>query len=85
MTCHAPRDRKCTFPTGGYAVELRPMKPQGVNPKIYLLSKIVKPPTGPAPDVVTTVSVDYREKTETHYDSVTIEPDGLTVPVKEVR
>ena len=75
---------KCTFPTGGYAVELKPMKPQGINLKIYLLAKTVHAPTAPATDVVTTVTVDYAEETEAHYDSVSIQPDGVTVSVKEV-
>jgi hypothetical protein len=75
---------KCTFPTSGYSVELKPAKPQGINPKIYLLQKIVHAPTGPTNDVKTPVSVDYKEKTEAHYDEVSILPDGVKVPVKEV-
>lgn len=75
---------KCVLPTGGFKVELRPMKRQGINPRILLLEKIVHPPTGPANDIVTTVDVHYTEKTDAHYDQVTIIPDGVTIPVKEV-
>ena len=75
---------KCEFPTGGYKVELKPVKPQGINPKIYILEKIVHPPTGPANDVVTNIEVHYTEKTNAHYDEVLIVPDKVTVPVKEV-
>lgn len=72
---------QCTFPTPGFKVELEPAVPQGINPKIYLLNKIVHPPKGPVPDVETTVEVRYEEKTDTEYDQVTILPDGVTVDV----
>lgn len=76
---------KCTFGTPGYTVELRPAVPQGINPKIYLLNKIVNAPTKPVPDVVTTVDVRYEEKTDTEYDQVTILPDGVTVDVEHTQ
>jgi hypothetical protein len=72
---------KCTFPTPGFTVELKPAVPQGINPKIYLLEKTVTPPSGPEPDVVTTIDVRYEEQTDTEYDQVTILPDGVTVDV----
>ena len=72
---------KCTFPTPGFTVELQPAVPQGINPKIYILNKIVHKPTGPIPDVLTTIDVRYEEKTDTEYDQVTILPDGVTVDV----
>jgi len=75
---------KCTFPTSGYTVDLKPAKPQGINPKIFILEKIVHKPTGPAQDVITTVSVRYEEKTETRYTEIEIVPDGTQFPVKEV-
>lgn len=75
---------KCEFPTSGYKVELKPAKPPGINPKIYILEKIVHPPSGVSSDVISHVDVDYTEKTSNHYDSVTITPDGVTIPVKEV-
>ena len=76
---------QCTFPTPGFKVELEPANPQGINPKIYLLNKIVHPPTGPVPDVETTVEVRYEEKTDTEYDQVTILPDGVTVDVEHTQ
>jgi hypothetical protein len=75
---------KCNFTTSGYKVELKPASPQGINPKIYILQKIVTPPRGASNDVLTIVSVQYNEKTNAHYDQVLIVPDNVTVPVKEV-
>jgi len=75
---------KGIFPTGGYSVELKPHAPQGINPEIYLMDKIVHRPTGPVPQVITVVNVRYREKTDTHYTEVHILPDDVHVPVEEV-
>lgn len=75
---------QCTFPTGGYAVELRPMAPQGINPKIYILNKIVNEPTGPVPQVLTVVDVSYLENTDATYEQVHILPDDELIPVEEV-
>jgi hypothetical protein len=75
---------KCTFPTAGYSVELRPHLPQGINPAIYIMDKIVHEPTGPVNQVLTTVDVRYSEKTDAHYKEVHILPDDVHVPVKEV-
>jgi len=74
---------KCTFPTSGYTVSLKPMRP-GINPKIYLMELVVRPPTGPVNEVLTTVEVKYAEKTDSLYDSVSINPGGINIPVKEV-
>jgi hypothetical protein len=74
----------CEFSTSGYKVELKPAKFQGINPKIYILEKIVHSPAGGSSDVKSHVDVEYTEKTSTHYESVTITPDGVTIPVKEV-
>ena len=76
---------KCTFNEGGYKVELRPAVPQGINPAIYILNRIVHKPTGPVPQVITQVPVHYVEKTNARYTDVTIQPDGVTVPVQEVQ
>ena len=73
---------KCEFPTAGYSVELKPAEPQGINPKIYILDKIVHEPEKPGSDVITTVEVRYDEKTETEYDQVQIRPDGVTIEVE---
>jgi hypothetical protein len=75
---------ECEFPTAGFAVTLRRHAPQGFNPRILLLDKVVRPPTGPAAQVVTRVEVRYEEPTTAGFDAVTILPDGATVPVEEV-
>ena len=75
---------KCTFPTAGYSVELRPQVQPGINPAIYILDKIVHEPTGPVNQVLTRVDVRYSEKTDAHYKEVYILPDDVHVPVKEV-
>lgn len=75
---------KCTFPTPGYKVTLKRAVPQGINPKILLLEKVVTRPTGPEPDVVTTIDVRFEEKTDTEYTDVQILPDGVTVKVENV-
>ncbi len=75
---------KCTFPTPGYKVTLKKKVPQGINPSILLLEKIVIPPSGPQPDVVTTISVTpYVEITDQRYKQVEIS-DGTKIDVKDV-
>jgi hypothetical protein len=76
---------KCTFNTGGYSVQLKPHEPQGINPAIYLMDKIVKEPTGNVNQQITTVDVRYSEKTDRVYSEVNILPDDAHVPVKEVQ
>ena len=75
---------KCVFPTTGYKVKLVKAVPQGINPKILLLRKVVTPPTGIVLPVVTTVQVHYTLKTKTKYTHVTILPEVVTVKVKIV-
>ncbi|HKR01644.1 MAG TPA: hypothetical protein VJT09_13275 [Pyrinomonadaceae bacterium] len=76
---------KCTFPTSGYKVTLKEAAPQGKNPAILLLNKIVTPPTGIVRPVETTVDVRFdKKKATTRYKSVTILPDGGTVKVQQV-
>jgi hypothetical protein len=72
----------CTFPTAGFKVELRRTQPQGINPLDLLLDKIVTPPRGPAADVVTDVEARYEEVTNVKYKTVTILPDGPSIPVE---
>ncbi|MFN9872468.1 MAG: hypothetical protein ACK55E_13640 [Cyanobacteriota bacterium] len=72
------------FPTAGYRVELRPRVPQGINPSIYILDKIVYPPEGEVAQVETEVQIHYREATSSVYTSVTIYPDDITIEVREV-
>ena len=75
---------KCVFPTHGYKVTLKKAIPQGINPKILLLQKIVTPPGGPVIQTPETVQVKYSLKTKTKYTNVTILPDGVTVKVQIV-
>jgi hypothetical protein len=75
---------KCRFPTAGFKVELRRQEPQGINPRILLLEKIVRAPSGPVGQVVTVERVKYSEPaTSTQFTHVTILPDGVTIPVED--
>ena len=75
----------CTFPTSGYKVTLKEAAPQGKNPAILLLNKIVTPPTGIVRPVVTTIEVRFdKKKATTKYSEVTILPDGGTIKVQQV-
>jgi len=76
---------ECSFPTAGYAVELKRHAPQGINPAYLLLDKTVREPSGPAAQVITVVPVKYAEATDFKYEFVTILPDEKTIPVQEVR
>jgi hypothetical protein len=71
----------CEFPTAGFTVELRRHEPQGINPRDLLLDKVVTAPTGPVAQVVTQVEARFEEETSTGFDTVTILPDGPTIPV----
>ena len=73
---------KCLFPTHGYKVTLKVAVPQGINPAILLLKKVVKPPTGPVILTPQVVNVVFTLKTKTKYKNVTILPGGPTIPVK---
>ena len=72
----------CVFPTLGYSVELRRHEPQGTNPFDLVLDRIVHPPTGLVPQVVTEVEAAYLDVTEVDYRTVTILPDGPSVRVE---
>jgi hypothetical protein len=74
---------KCTFPTTGYTVTLKKKVPQGINPLILLLDKLVTPPVGPAADVVTTIPVVYEEVTNVRYTEVEIS-DSTKIKVEDV-
>lgn len=75
----------CTFPTAGYKVELYRHEPQGINPKDLLLDKVVIAPVDPVVPVITDVEARYEETTDFEYDTVTILPDGPSIPVEEVQ
>ena len=75
---------KCVFPKHGYKVTLKKAVPQGINPAILLLQKVVTPPTGVVIPTPQTVNVSFKLKTKTKYTHVTILPDGTTVKVQIV-
>jgi hypothetical protein len=75
---------KCRFPTHGYKVTLKQAVPQGINPRILLLRKIVTPPTGPVILTPENVIATFTKKTTTNYTHVTILPDGTTIRVRHV-
>jgi hypothetical protein len=54
--------RVCTFPTGGYKVELRRHEPQSGAERTLLLDRVVTAPSNPTADVVTEVAVSYEER-----------------------
>lgn len=74
----------CRFPTHGYKVKLVKAVPQGINPAIRLLRKVVTPPSGPVILVPQLIKVHYREKTSAKLTHVTILPDGVTIKVQQV-
>jgi hypothetical protein len=74
----------CEFPTSGVTVELRRHEPPGSNPRDLLLDKIVHGPAGPTAQVITRVGVHYDEETSADLDTVTLLPDGVSIPVTEV-
>jgi hypothetical protein len=75
---------KCTFPTDGYSVRLKRAEPQGINPAILLLERVVSPPSGAAAQVVSEEVVSYSEETSFPYTDVMIQPDGPVIPVERV-
>lgn len=75
---------KCVFPRLGYRVKLVKAVPQGINPAILLLRKVVKPPAPSSPAYPVTIPVEYVQKGGTNYTHVTILPDGKTVKVQIV-
>jgi len=75
---------KCTFPTPGYKVTFKHHVPPGINPAILLLEKTVVAPTGIEPQHVTTIEVEYQEKTDQHYTDVQILPDEVHIKVQDV-
>ncbi len=75
---------KCTFPSAGYSVELRRHEPPGTDPRDLLLEKVVREPAGPVAEAPTVVPVNYDEATDVEYDTVTILPEGIAVPVRDI-
>jgi hypothetical protein len=76
---------KCRFPTHGYKVKLKKAVPQGINPSILLLNKVVTAPSGPVIQVPEVVEVNYKQRVKKgQYKKVTILPEGKTIRVKIV-
>lgn len=75
---------KCRFPTPGYKVTLKKAVPQGINPAILLLQKVVRPPTGKVIPAITVVEARYSEQTNALYTAVTILPEVKTIKVQQV-
>jgi hypothetical protein len=75
----------CRCPTPDYRLQLRRRLHQGANPKELLLDLLETAPTTIEPEVITDERVEYREDTDTSYDTVSIMPDGPSgIPVREV-
>jgi hypothetical protein len=75
----------CTFPSTGYTATLERHQPPGFNPRDLLLDLTVTEPDGPVAQVVTEVEVRFEEEAaQGEYDTVTILPDGPSLPVEEV-
>jgi hypothetical protein len=72
---------KCKFPDESYQAKLRRREPQGINPKDLLLELIVTEEPG-WEEMELSLEVRYEEQTDFEYDTVTILPDVVTVPVK---
>ena len=72
----------CTFPSSGWSMKLRHADPQGANPKDLLLERVVALQEGYQANVLRAIEVEYDEKTDVEYDTVTILPDGPTVQVQ---
>jgi hypothetical protein len=75
---------ECTFPTPGFKVTLRKKQPQGINPAILILEKTIVKPNGLEPQLVTTIPVEYEEKTDQYFSEVLILPDDTKITVQEV-
>jgi hypothetical protein len=74
----------CHFDDSGYTVELKPAVPQGINPNVYILHKIVHKPAHVSHHP-SNVAVDYTEKVKVKYTEVQIIPDNVTVTVQVVQ
>jgi hypothetical protein len=64
----------------GHTADLRRHEPQGAKPSDLLLDLLDEAPGG-APNVLTDIPVRYEERTRAGFRTVTILPDGLTIPV----
>lgn len=76
---------KLMMPTPGYQLRLTKANPQGINPRILVLSLGVTPPGTIQPQVITMTLVRYEETTDIHYSNVQIEPLHEVIEVQEVQ
>jgi len=76
---------ECEFPRLGYQVELKRATPQGTNPTILILERVVTPPVEGSGSAFETVKVEYSEQTDIEYTQVTIVPDNVTVDVQDLQ
>jgi hypothetical protein len=73
---------RCTVPTPGHRVELRRKEQQSDDPSELLLDKVVHEPDGPVIQLLTDVDAEFRGTTDATLNTVTIWPDGISVPVR---
>lgn len=78
---------KCVYPTAGWTVTLEKAVPQGVNPRVLIVRRIVKAPQGPAAQQETTYVPTYDQKLgpDEKYDTVTIKPEEVSIRVDVAR
>jgi hypothetical protein len=73
----------CHAPTPGYRIRLEETR-GGINPLILFLRKVVTPPTGRRPQVMTPVKVRWSKRTAVKYTHVQIQPEGTLIEVQNV-
>lgn len=75
---------ECSFPSPGYAVELRRHEAAlPNNPSNLLLELIVHEPSSPTLEGLTVVPVRYREQTHIEYKTVTVRPSDVVLNIEE--
>jgi hypothetical protein len=76
----------CIVETDGYTAFLRRVEPQGYNPDILLLEKVITPPFGP--DLPSpfphTIEIRFEDRVHVHYTHVQIVSDYVTLAVRDV-
>lgn len=69
----------CTFKSDGHLCELIPAESQGINPKIYVLQRVVRD----SPGAATTARLQFSRRMQ-EYDQIQIIPDNITLDVKVI-
>ncbi len=75
---------ECVFPAPGYKAELVRRVPQGINPYILILDRQVRAPMKTTARAKMTLEVRYEKSTNTSYQTVNIQPDGIDIPVNDI-